>query len=215
MFLVITLAATVYLNAPKYIRRDDYIHITCSSDETPIFSTANFYINGVAYTSLRREDYGCYSARVKCPLDSLTCYCSRDGKQYGLLIHSSVTAKIMTVSCKMRFFKNGQTSLKSDDLIVQIHGKLTTIRVFRREWEFVLIWYLISIFHVMHVHFSCHYRRARWIYEHTSLKVTKVKLKVDKVNNHFTNLWLSELIAVILSTLFSMQTLSSKCLNLR
>lgn len=130
---VFTLAATVNLNAPKYIRRDDFIHVTCSSDEKPIFSMANFYINGIAYTSLRREEYGCYSARVKCPLNSLTCYCSRDGKQYGLLIRSPVKALIMTVSCKMRFLKNGQTVLKSDDLIVQIHGKSTSIRMFEKK----------------------------------------------------------------------------------
>lgn len=120
-------SATVHLSGPKYVRRDDTIKVNCSSDESPIFTSANFFINGRTYTSLRVEGHECYSARVKCPLDSLTCHCGQDGKQYGLLIRASARTTIMTVSCSMRFSKNGKSFTKNDSLLVQIHGKHTIV----------------------------------------------------------------------------------------
>lgn len=119
------LSATVHLKGPKYIRRDGTIHVMCSSDEIPSSTSAEFFINGHAHTSLRVEDRECYYARGKCPLNSSTCHCSQDGKQYGLLIRESARTMIhiMIVSCTMRFSKNGKQFTKNASLRVQIHGK--------------------------------------------------------------------------------------------
>ncbi|VDI19587.1 Hypothetical predicted protein [Mytilus galloprovincialis] len=111
----------VSLNGPKYIIRDGNINVMCSSDEKPIFSTANFYINGQLYTSVRNYRSLCYSARKTCPVNSLTCYCSQDGKQYGLRIHAPKRNKTMTVSCAMQFVQKEQTFSKEDSFIVEIH----------------------------------------------------------------------------------------------
>lgn len=126
-FTAFIYTSTVNLDGAKYIRRDGALHVICSSDETPFFSTANFLINGQTFTSLRKSDKECYSARVKCPKDSLNCYCSLDGKQYGLLVRASVRTMQMTISCTMRFSKNGKSFTKTDSLLVEIHGKYTKI----------------------------------------------------------------------------------------
>lgn len=122
-FAAIIFAESVRLSGPKNVRRDDTFQVICSSDETPFFSTANFYINGLTHTSLRGSNDECYSARVKCPLNSMTCFCSEDGKHYGLLIRESIRTMMITVSCTMRFEKKGRIFSKNDSLIVRIHGK--------------------------------------------------------------------------------------------
>lgn len=115
------------LNGPKYIRRDGSLRVICSSDETPFFSTANFLINGQTFTSLRKSDKECYSARENCSKELMNCYCSLDGKQYGVLVRASVRNMQMTVSCTMRFSKNGKSFTKTDSLLVQIYGKYSTL----------------------------------------------------------------------------------------
>lgn len=95
----------------------------CSSDETPVFATANFLMNGQMIESLRKDSDGCYSARDQCHMKSLKCFCSKDGKKYGLLLPASIKTMMMTVSCTMKFERNGRLFSKKDSLQVQIHGK--------------------------------------------------------------------------------------------
>lgn len=121
-FLAIISTGTVQLNGPTYIKRYSYMYINCSSNDTPEFYTADFFINGRAYTSLQQYDKVCYSAREKCQLE---CFCSENGKSYGLLIRASIRTLVMNVSCTMRFEENGRTISKHDSLIIQIHGKYT------------------------------------------------------------------------------------------
>lgn len=121
-FSAIVLTETVKLSGPKYITRNDNIHVVCSSNEMPIFATANFLLNGQMIESLRKDAEGCYTSRDQCHVKSLNCFCSQDGKKYGLRIPASVKTMIMNVSCTMQFERNGQLFSKKDSLQVKIHG---------------------------------------------------------------------------------------------
>lgn len=95
----------------------------CSSSQIPIGLTADFLVNGITYTSLRSTDSGCFSAhlRTKCPLHYVVCHCTKDGKEYGLVINASERNGSMTILCLMKFQNGGQV-YKSDSIIVDIYG---------------------------------------------------------------------------------------------
>lgn len=78
------------------------------------------------YTSLSRSTNGCFSAilRTTCPLSSLGCHCSQDGKEYRLLVHASSGTESLTIMCGMHFKRNDRPFSRNDSLVVQIHGKI-------------------------------------------------------------------------------------------
>lgn len=118
----------VILTGPKYVKRNEAVHVVCSSNQTPIELSADFLVNGITYTTLRSTKGVCYSAhlRNRCPQTPVNCHCNKDGKEYGLVIRASERNSTMTVSCLMKFQDGGQV-LKSDNIIVDIYGTCCSI----------------------------------------------------------------------------------------
>lgn len=109
------------LTANPFAQREKDIHLNCSSDVVPFGQTAEFLVNNMTYTNIRKHKWVCFNTKLNKTCSSRSCSCAGDRKSYTLTLKPMKNVNQVTFLCRMKF--TGGTVKSSTELVVTILGK--------------------------------------------------------------------------------------------
>lgn len=98
---------TFNISGNKTIKRNDELHLNCSSAIRPSRKAADIQINGVSDTSLTLLNGDCFSRKLRTKCSPDICSCSKDGIWFSHIYKAIQPEGNITISCSMIFEATG------------------------------------------------------------------------------------------------------------
>lgn len=111
----------VKIKGSRVIRRNDNLHLNCSSDTIPSNKAADIQINGISHTSVTLLNGDCISRDINTKCSAGICSCSRGGDWFSYIYKVTQSEGNLSISCSMIFGKHGSVSAS---IIVRIIGNI-------------------------------------------------------------------------------------------
>ncbi|XP_071172038.1 uncharacterized protein [Mytilus edulis] len=111
-------SVTVVLAAKPYVQTGETVKLNCSSDFVPIGHVAEFLVNKVTFTNIRKHSSACFNSKLNKICVNGTCSCAQNRRSYVVFFQPDVKSRQVSFSCTMRF--TGNDVKASNDVIVRI-----------------------------------------------------------------------------------------------
>lgn len=112
---------TVVLTANTYTQRGQKLKLNCSSDVVPVGQAAEFLVNNMTLTNIRKHNLVCFDTKLKETCGNYTCRCAENKKSYMAIFKPPYNSKYINLMCRMKF--SGGIVVLSQEIIATIIGK--------------------------------------------------------------------------------------------
>lgn len=109
------------LTANPYIQKGQNIRLNCSSSIVPVGQTAEFLVNNMTITNIRKHKWICFNTKLNEACSNGTCSCADNRKSYVSVFKPDYKSDTLSFMCRMKF-KGGVVTL-SEAAVATVIGK--------------------------------------------------------------------------------------------
>lgn len=109
------------LTANAFTQRGQEIQLNCSSNVVPIGQTAEFLVNNMTFTNIRKHKLVCFNTKLREACNNVTCRCAENKKSYMAIFKPPYNSKYINLMCRMKF--SGGRVILSQEVVATILGK--------------------------------------------------------------------------------------------